>query len=168
MSALALIVAMARNRVIGKDNTLPWHLPEDLQHFKRTTLGAPIIMGRRTWDSIGRPLPGRRNIVVSRQPDWQAAGAEHARSLPDALALCAAADNPAPRVFVIGGAQLYAQALALADELFITEIDADIDGDAYFPALDASQWQALSRDSHVRDSDGLAYHFVHLRRRAAS
>ena len=78
MSALALIVAMARNRVIGKDNTLPWHLPEDLQHFKRTTLGAPIIMGRRTWDSIGRPLPGRRNIVVSRQPDWQAAGAEHA------------------------------------------------------------------------------------------
>ena len=89
MSALALIVAMARNRVIGKNNTLPWHLPEDLQHFKRTTLGAPIIMGRRTWDSIGRPLPGRRNIVVSRQPDWQAAGAEHASSLPDALALCA-------------------------------------------------------------------------------
>lgn len=112
MSTLALIVAMARNRVIGKDNTLPWHLPEDLQHFKRTTLGAPIIMGRRTWDSIGRPLPGRRNIVVSRQPDWQATGAEHARSLPDALALCAAADSPAPRVFVIGGAQLYAQALA--------------------------------------------------------
>lgn len=85
MSTLALIVAMARNRVIGKDNTLPWHLPEDLQHFKRTTLGAPIIMGRRTWDSIGRPLPGRRNIVVSRNPDWQTAGAEHARSLPDAL-----------------------------------------------------------------------------------
>lgn len=167
MSTLALIVAMAHNRVIGKDNTLPWHLPEDLQHFKRTTLGAPIIMGRHTWDSIGRPLPGRRNIVVSRNPDWQAAGAEHAGSLEGALALCHATDNPPPRVFVIGGAQLYGQALALADELFITEIDADIDGDAHFPVLDASQWQEASRDSHVRDSDGLGYHFVHLLRRAA-
>lgn len=164
MSVLALIVAMAHNRVIGKNNTLPWHLPEDLQHFKRTTLGAPIIMGRHTWESIGRPLPGRRNIVLSRNPAWLAEGAERAASLEDALALCRQV-NPAPaRAFVIGGAQLYAQALPLADELFITEIDADIDGDAYFPAVDAGAWQILSTDSHVQASSGWAYRFIHARR----
>lgn len=165
MSALALIVAMARNRVIGKNNALPWHLPEDLQHFKRTTLGAPIIMGRHTWASIGRPLPGRRNIVLSRNPTWQAEGAERAASLEDALALCRQSDPAPARVFVIGGAQLYAQALPLADELFMTEIEAEIDGDAYFPPIDAGAWHTLSTDSHVQASSGWTYRFIHLTRR---
>ena len=134
MTELALIAAVARDRVIGLNNTLPWHLPEDLQHFKRTTLGAPIVMGRKTWDSIGRPLPGRHNIVVTRQANWQAAGASRADSVAAALALA----GEVPRVFVIGGAELYAQALPLADALYLTEIDAAFAGDAYFPAFDPS------------------------------
>ena len=119
MTQLILIAAVARNGMIGKDGGMPWHLPADLQHFKRLTLGHPILMGRRTWDSLGRPLPGRRNIVISRRPDWQAAGAEHAESLEAALQRVAG-DALA---FVIGGAQLYAQALPLADALELTEID---------------------------------------------
>jgi dihydrofolate reductase len=139
---LNVVVAWARRRVIGRAGRLPWHLPEDLRHFKRTTLGHPIVMGRRTWESIGRPLPGRRSIVVSRNPGWSAAGCEWAGSLAQALAMCAGA----PEVFVIGGAQLFGEALPLAQRLFLTEIDADFEGDTFFPPADLSAWRETARE----------------------
>jgi dihydrofolate reductase len=158
---LNLIFARARNGVIGADNTLPWHLPEDLAHFKRTTLGCPVIMGRKTWDSLPprfRPLPGRTNVVVSRQPDWQAPGASTAASLEQALHLC----EPAPEVWVIGGAQLYALALPRAHSAVVTELDLDVAGDAYAPVFD-SGWHEVAREEHVAGS-GLAYRFITLNR----
>ncbi|OGB81549.1 MAG: dihydrofolate reductase, partial [Burkholderiales bacterium RIFOXYC12_FULL_60_6] len=129
---LNLIFARARNGVIGSNNTLPWHLPEDMAHFKRSTLGCPVIMGRKTWDSLPtkfRPLPGRLNVVVTRQDNWQAEGAVVANSLEAACAACPAEST----AWVIGGAELYAQALALADTAVVTEIDADYEGDAFAP-----------------------------------
>ncbi len=139
-----VIVAMAHHRAIGYRNTLPWRLPEDLQYFKRTTLGHPIIMGRNTYESIGRPLPGRRNIVVSRQPDYTAPGCEVAHSLPEALRLCADQED----IFVIGGAQLYAQALPLTDRLYVTEIDLEVkEADAFFPPFDPLALQETQRAS---------------------
>jgi len=155
---LGLIYARARNGVIGKDGTLPWHLPEDLQHFKRLTMGCPVIMGRKTWDSLPpkfRPLPGRTNIVITRDAGWKAAaGAERAASLPEALALCAHHSQ----AWVIGGAQIYAQALALADTAEITEIDADFEGDAFAPELGAP-WKQVAREPHV-SAGGVHYSFV--------
>ena len=154
---LHLIFARAANGVIGNHNTLPWHLPEDMAHFKRTTLGCPVIMGRKTWDSLPpkfRPLPGRSNIVITRQPDWQSSGAIPAHSLEAALSLCAQAEH----VWVIGGAQIYAQALPLATTVELTEIDADFDGDAYAPDL-AANWREHQRESHTA-ANGLAYSFV--------
>ena len=144
---LILIAALARNRVIGKDNALLWHLPQDMQHFKAQTLGHPVIMGRKTWDSLPerfRPLPGRRNIVLTRSPQWHAPGAEVAHSLPAALSLL----GDAPQAFVIGGADIYAAALPSADELRLTEIAQDFEGDAYFPAWDASQFVETQRTPH--------------------
>jgi len=148
MPQINLIVAMARNRVIGLNNALPWRLPEDLQFFKRTTLGHPIVMGRNTYESIGKPLPGRRNIVVSRQVDYLAPGCEVVGSLPAAIALCAEASN----VFVIGGAQLYEQALPLADRLLVTEIDADFSGDTFFPEFSGQGWRETHRETHQAES----------------
>lgn len=153
---LFLIAARARNGVVGIDNTLPWRLPEDLRYFKQTTLGHPVLMGRKTFESIGRPLPGRRNIVLSRDPDWQAAGVEAVRSLPAALMLLA---DIAP-IFVIGGAELYRQALPYAERLYLTEIDVDFAGDAHFPDIDHKQWQETQRDSHHQAQAGWDYHFV--------
>lgn len=164
MSALGLIYARSRNGVIGRNNQLPWRLPEDLAHFKATTLGCPVIMGRKTWDSLPprfRPLPGRRNIVVTRQPAWQAQGAERAGSLEEAIALSASA----PRVWVIGGAEMYRLALPRADLVEATLIDRDYEGDAHAPALGA-QWQETARASHV-SGDGLPYSFVTYRRQPA-
>jgi dihydrofolate reductase len=167
MSTISLIAAVARNGAIGKDNALLWRLPEDLQFFKRTTLGCPVIMGRKTYDSIGRPLPGRRNIVVSRNPAWSAAGVETAHSLDAALALVA----DAHKVFVIGGAQLYEQALPLANELVLTEVDADYDGDTFFPAWSKAAFTETSREVHHAaapqgpDGLGLAYAFVVYQRK---
>jgi len=135
-----LIVAWARRGVIGRGGTLPWHLAEDLRHFKRTTLGHPIIMGRRTWESIGRPLPGRRSIVVTHNRRWSAPGAERAASLPQALAMCA----DATEVFVIGGAQVFGEALPLAQRVFVTAIDADFEGDTFFPPFDLGRWRETS------------------------
>jgi dihydrofolate reductase len=158
--ALHLIFARAANGVIGHNNTLPWHLPEDLAHFKRTTLGCPVIMGRKTWDSLPpkfRPLPGRLNVVVTRQTDWQAPGAVCAHALPDALALCPP-DNDA---WVIGGAEMYAQALPLASSAVVTEIDADYEGDAFAPVL-GPHWHEVSREAHVTAS-GLRFSFVTYR-----
>lgn len=158
---VALIAAVASDGGIGRGNALLWHLPEDLRHFKATTLGAPIVMGRKTWESIGRPLPGRRNIVVTRQVAWQAPGAEVVPSLDDAIERA----GDVPRVFVIGGAQLYAAALPLADELVLTEVDAQAGADTFFPAWnrddfepEASEWQ--------RSASGPRYRFVTWRRRA--
>ena len=139
---ITLIVARARNGVIGRDGTLPWRLPEDLAHFKRTTMGHTIVMGRKTWDSIGRPLPGRRSIVVSRKAGFTAAGAEVAPSLDAAISLCAGSEE----VFVIGGAELYREALPRAERLVVTEIDADFDGDTFWPAPDPALWREAARE----------------------
>jgi dihydrofolate reductase len=159
---ITLIVARARNGVIGRDGTLPWRLPEDLAHFKRTTMGHPIVMGRKTWESIGRPLPGRRSIVVSRQAGSTTAGAEVAPSLDAALTLCAGTDE----VFVIGGAQLYREALPRAQRLIVTEIDADFEGDTEFPPLDPARWIETARE-HLPASAGrgFAVDFVTYARR---
>jgi dihydrofolate reductase len=156
---LNLIVAWARNGVIGRGGALPWHLPEDLRHFKRTTLGHPIVMGRKTWDSIGRPLPGRRSIVVTRNPHWSAAGAERAESLAQALAMC----EGATEVFVIGGAELFALALPLAQRLFVTRIDADFEGTTRFPPIDLAAWRETARE-HLAPAAGrpFAIDFVTL------
>lgn len=154
---IGLIWAQARGGVIGKDGVMPWHLPEDLAHFKRTTLSHPVIMGRKTWDSIPprfRPLPGRSNIVITRQPDWQAAGAQRASSLQEALQQC----DHAPQAWVIGGAQIYAQALPLADQLVVTEIDADFKGDAFAPAI-GPEWREVAREELLALS-GLRLAFV--------
>lgn len=138
---ITLIVARARNGVIGRGNQLPWRLPEDLQFFKRTTMGHPIVMGRKTWDSIGRPLPGRRSIVVTRNAAFAATGAEIVASLEEALRLAGNATD----VFLIGGGELYAAGRALADRMIITEIDADFDGDIFFAAPDPRDWIAVGR-----------------------
>ena len=161
---LSLIVARARNGVIGRGNALPWRLPEDLAFFKRTTMGRPIIMGRRTWDSIGRPLPGRRSLVVTRNAAWSAPGAESVHSVAEAVALCA----DVPLAFVIGGAQIYTEALSLADAMDVTEIDRDVEGDTFFPAYDPTEWIETSRESHVAAGpDAWPFAFVHYARRAA-
>ena len=161
---LELVVAAARNGVIGRDNGLPWRLPADLAHFKRVTLGHPILMGRRTWDSIGRPLPGRQNIVLTRDPGFRAVGATVVHSLAEARTAAAGAD----RLMVIGGAELYRAVLADADVLHLTEVDADIEGDAHFPPWHREEWQEVSREAHPADQrHAYAYSFVTLRRRAA-
>jgi len=144
---LTLVAAMGRNRVIGLDGDMPWHFSEDLKHFKRTTIGGVMIMGRKTFDSIGRPLPGRRSIVITRSADWSHDGVEVVHSLDDALALAGAgagADADAP-VFVVGGGEIYAQALPLATRLVLTEIDDAPDGDTYFPDWSRTEWTETSR-----------------------
>lgn len=154
---LNLIFARAANGVIGRDNALPWHLPEDLAHFKRTTLGCPVIMGRRTWDSLPprfRPLPGRQNIVLTRDPAWAAEGASRAGSLAEALALLPADQE----VWVIGGAEVYAQALPLANRAVVTEIEQDFEGDAYAPQFGPG-WTEVTRDTQ-QSSSGLTFSFV--------
>lgn len=161
---VSIIVARAANGVIGRDNTLPWRLPEDLKHFRALTTGHPIIMGRKTWDSLGRPLPGRTNIVVSRNATLAAEGALCAGSLQAALDLATTAEG-ADEVFVIGGAQLYAQALEVADRLLVTELAEPFEGDTVFPAPDAAVWQTLTREAHT-SQNGLRFDFVDYRRRA--
>ena len=133
-----LIVAIARNGVIGKDNQMLWHVPEDFAHFKSTTMGHAVIMGRKTWESIGRPLPGRTNVVITRQTDYVASGAHVVRSLDDALLYL----HREARVFVIGGGEIYRQALPKADHLWVTVMDADFEGDTRFPEIDPTRWKA--------------------------
>jgi dihydrofolate reductase len=164
MTTLTLIVARARNGVIGRDNQLPWHLPEDLAHFKRTTLGAPIIMGRKTHESIGRPLPGRRNIVVTRDASRRFPGCDTVTNLPAALAL--AQQDQVSEAFLIGGAQLYAEGMALACKMVITEIIEDFDGDARFPVPNANEWEQISRETHhANPPNDFDYAFVVYRRK---
>lgn len=159
---VALVAAVAHGGVIGLDETIPWRVPEDMQRFREVTTGHAVVMGRRTWDSLPdrfRPLPERRNIVVSRNPAWHADGAERAGSLEEALALAGSG-----RVYVIGGAEIYAAALPLADELLLTELELDVEGDTFFPPYDRAAFAELAREEHV-SGDGTRFAFVHYRRR---
>jgi dihydrofolate reductase len=153
---LYLVAAVAANQIIGRDGQLPWHLPEDLKHFKRLTLGHAVIMGRRTWESLGRrPLPDRENIVVTRQPGYEAPGASVASSLEAAVALCAGEAV----AFVIGGEQLFAESLPIATGLVLTEIHRDYEGDARFPPYERSRWREAQRERHAA-ADGTKFDFV--------
>lgn len=159
---VVIIVALTQNRVIGRDNAMPWRLKADLARFKALTLAHPILMGRKTWESLGRPLPGRRNLVVTRDPDYRAPGAETFPGIESALAAAGAGE----RIFIIGGADIYRQSLALADRLLLTEIHAEIDGDAHFPALDPAQFIEVSRLPHKADADNdHDFDFVEYRRK---
>ncbi len=145
---LKCVVAYSKNRVIGRNNTLPWRLPSDLAHFKKVTMGQPIIMGRKTWESLGRPLPGRRNIVVSRNANYEAQGAEVFSSVQQAIDACSGEES----VCIIGGAQIFNEALPFINEIIATEIMTDIDGDVFFPALSASQWRETARRPRVQEN----------------
>jgi len=162
MTRVTLIAARARNGVIGRDNAMPWKIPGELAHFKRVTMGHPVIMGAKTWESIGRPLPGRRNIVVTRDRAFAAAGGEVVHGIDEALARCAGA----PEAFVIGGAQVYAAAMPYAGRLLITEIDRDFEGDAFMPAPDPAVWRETARDTHTAGGDpSFSYAYVSYERR---
>ena len=161
MSTLSIIVAMAQNRTIGVNNTLPWRCSEDLKHFKALTMGHHMIMGRKTFDSIGKPLPGRTTVVVTRDKDLKIDGCLVTHSLQEAIAVCAADTE----VFIVGGADIYAQSLGLADTLYITEIQQDMEGDAYFPAFDKRAWQETAREVRSQETpQPLHYHFVTYQR----
>ena len=159
MSKLSIIVAMSSNRAIGVNNTLPWHLSEDLKHFKSLTTGHTIIMGRKTYESIGRPLPNRRNIVVSRNLNTFYDGVEIVHSLEDAFSISSNDEE----VFIIGGSNIYEQSLNLVEYLYITEIAKAFEGDAFFPEIDKSLLTESSRETHV-SSDGLKFSFVSLQK----
>ncbi|MGL6278861.1 MAG: dihydrofolate reductase [Gaiella sp.] len=162
---IALVAAIARNGVIGRDGGLPWHLPEDMRRFRARTTGHVVVMGRRTWDSLPdrfRPLPGRRNVVVTRDPTWEADGAERAGSPAEALALAAGAE----RVFVIGGGELYAALLPAADELHLTELELDADGDVVFPPGARDGFVEVEREEHVSET-GVRFAFVTYARRGS-
>lgn len=161
---LALIAALARNRVIGRDDRLPWHLPADLRFFKQTTMGKPLVMGRRTWESIGRPLPGRRMIVLSRDPGYRASGCTVAHALGEALEMV----SVVPEVMVIGGASLYEQTLPLAERLYLTQVEAEVAGDAWFPSWNPREWQLVWEETHPADVDhAWPYRFQRLERMRA-
>jgi len=152
MTILSMIVAHADNRIIGKDNDMPWHLPADLAYFKKTTLGKPIVMGRKTYESIGRPLPGRQNIVISRDPTFSAEGVDSATSVEQALALAGNVEE----VMVIGGGAIYAHCLPAAHRLYVTHIDANIEGDTQFPDYGAEQqWQRISSEKQSANEKNL-------------
>lgn len=161
---ITIVAAMARNRAIGRDGKLPWHLPRELRHFKETTLGKAIVMGRRTWQSIGRPLPGRQNIVVTRNPDFRATGCAVVGSLEAAVSL-AAGDE----VMIIGGGQLYAEALPLADRMVLTLVDCAPDADTWFPAWSAGEWRQVSvREERADERNPCDYRVIELTRRRAA
>lgn len=157
MARVALIVAVSRNGVIGRDGALPWHLPEELQHFKRLTLGKPIIMGRLTWESLGRPLPGRPNIVISRSPDYEAPGALVVPDLEAALAHASLLLGADSEIMIIGGAQIYRAALPLADRIYRTRVDVEVAGDTVFPELDPTAWRVIESRSQSSPASGLNY-----------
>lgn len=158
---IIIIAAVARNLAIGLDNKLLWRLPEDLKRFKALTMGQPILMGRKTFESLGKPLPGRRNLVISRNPLRHFEGAEVFHSLDAAIAACA----DAGKVFVIGGAEIYGQALEIADVLDLTEVDDSPEADAFFPNFDRILWQEVSREAHEDSASHIRYDFVEYRRK---
>lgn len=160
---LVLVVARAKNGVIGKDGALPWHLPDDLRRFKRMTVGKPVIMGRKTFESIGKPLPGRQNIVLTRDASWHAEGVTVVPNLAEAVA--AAGLDPRARadgIMVIGGAQIYAEALPSATRIELTEVDAEPDGDTLLPPFDPARWHEIARETHAADAGRPGYAFVTL------
>jgi dihydrofolate reductase len=160
-SRLSIIVAMAQNRTIGINNTLPWRCPEDLRHFKALTMGHHMIMGRKTFESIGKPLPGRTTVVVTRNRELKIEGCLIAHSLEDAIAACAGDEE----IFVVGGAELYAQAMPVVDTLYITEIQQNVQGDAHFPEFAKNTWHEVAREPHSQtEPQPLEYHFVTYRR----
>lgn len=162
---ISLIVAMGTNRVIGKDNGLLWHLPNDLKFFKTKTMGKPMIMGRNTFDSIGKPLPGRTNIVVTRSQTYTPAGVTITHSLEDALALAhdVAIKDSADEIMIIGGAQIYKQSCALADRIYLTQVHATLEGDAFFPEFNINEWQEVAReDFKACEKNPLDYSFIIL------
>ncbi|MGM9943304.1 MAG: type 3 dihydrofolate reductase [Lysinibacillus sp.] len=150
---ISLIVALDKNRVIGLNNAMPWHLPGELQYFKETTMGKPIIMGRKTFESIGRPLPGRRNIVITRNPQYDAEGIELALSLDEAIKLAGDVEE----IMIIGGQQIFTESLPLADRLYITEIDHEFEGDTYFPEYEG--WQKVSCQQPIQTPDGYTFQY---------
>ncbi|UOO88439.1 dihydrofolate reductase [Vitreoscilla massiliensis] len=157
---ITLVVATARNGCIGVNNDMPWHIPEDFAFFKAYTSGKPVVMGRKTWESLPKkPLPNRRNIVITRQGDYESLGAEVVHDLQAAIRAC----DQAPEIIIMGGAQIYAEAMPLATDLRITEVDLHVDGDAFFPALESTLWQEVERSSHV-SAKGIGYAFVHYQR----
>lgn len=161
MNQLSIVVAIAENRAIGKNNQLLWHLPADLKHFKQITSGHTIIMGRKTYDSIGKPLPNRRNIVITRQHNLQIEGIEVAGSLQEALALCQAENE----VFVIGGAEIYQSALPLTQKIYLTTVHQSFEADAFFPEINTNEWLETEKESHDPDEkNALGYTFSTLRR----
>jgi dihydrofolate reductase len=163
---ISILVAMAKNRVIGRNNALPWQLPPDLRRFKELTMGHHIVMGRKTYESIGRPLPGRTNVIITRQAGYQVPGAIVVASIDQALKVCSAGKEVDQEIFVIGGAQIYRQSLGLCQRIYITEIQQEFDGDTLFPELNQQEWREISREKHrLNDDDGLEYHFVALDRR---
>jgi dihydrofolate reductase len=157
---ISIIAAMAENGVIGRDGRLPWHLAADLKRFKSLTMGHTLVMGRKTWESIGRPLPGRRMVVVSRQADYRPEGVEVVTSLDDALAIASAAGDE--EVFVIGGAEIYQLALPRADRLYMTLVLADVEGDTYFPEVEWDHWQRLDSETHEADRENDHPHVFHV------
>ena len=162
---ISLVWAMAQNRIIGRNNNLPWHLPEDLKYFKRITLGKPVIMGRKTFGSIGKPLPGRTNIVVTRNADFSAEGVKTVNSLSAAKALCESIGeiDGISEAMVIGGAEIYTQAMPVADRLYLTEVHANVDGDTFFPEFDRSLWKEVAReDFDASGPNPYAYSFIVL------
>lgn len=171
---LSALVAMAQNRVIGKKNALPWRLPPDLKRFKELTMGHPIIMGRKTYESIGRLLPGRTSIIITKRTGYEVPGALIVKSIGEALNACGRTRSsdevkhlaPDSECFVIGGAEIFRHMLQLCDRLYITEIQRDFEGDVYFPEFDRDEWHEVSREKHV-DDNGLEYHFVVLDRKPA-
>jgi dihydrofolate reductase len=165
MTILSIIVAFAENGVIGNGNALPWHLPEDLRHFKHVTMGKPIVMGRRTFESIGKPLPGRTNIVITRNASFQADGVEVATRVDEALALARREAGADGEVVVIGGAEIYAATLPMADRLYVTEVHTSVEGDAVLPPVDWTQWREVSRERHAaQPPQRYAFSFVRYER----
>ena len=158
--ALHAVAAMTQNRVLGLDGKMPWHLSDDLKRFKALTMGHTIVMGRKTWESIGRLLPGRRHVIISRRPGYQIPGATVAASLEDAIAAC----TDEAGVFVIGGEEIYRLALPLADRIYVTEIDGRFAGDTFFPGLDVSIWKEMDRVARVDENSAQRYSFVTLDR----
>ncbi len=160
---LAVISAIAANRVIGINNRMPWHLPEDLKRFKELTMGSPMLMGRKTFESLPSLLPGRRHLVLSRNPGWEKQGAEVFSSIQSVIDTCKSQD--VKRIFVIGGGEIYQQALPIADILYLTNINIEAEGDTVFPLFDASLWEEASREGHVSEK-GIEYAFVTYQRKA--
>jgi len=160
---ISIIVVMARNRVIGRDNRMPWRLPADLRHFKALTIGKPIIMGRKTWESLPGLLPDRPHIVVTHDPDYRADGCTLAHSLSEAIEAAGRVDE----IMIVGGGVLYAEVLPLADRIYLTLVDAEVEGDAWFPDLDMAEWAECSREDHPADARNLyPYSFILLERLA--